>query len=127
MPGFDMYIDPVTHDYVDDGWGDFETDDTLQNACYLQMQSDRGRWPGDGEAGSDLWQLQRGGSSSKQAQRAAEMVRAALKVFVDLGWATDLQADVDQIQTGKWAITAAITDVQHGQIDLTPSVPSGGV
>lgn len=48
----DLYLDPVTHDYVDDGEGGWiETDDN-STAVLVQLDSREGRWWGDPPAGS---------------------------------------------------------------------------
>jgi phage gp46-like protein len=125
MPGFDRKFDPVTHDYVEEG-GSFVLTSTLETALYHQLNDELNAWAGDAEAGSRLHLLQRGRNSEAEAVRTADEMEAAVKPFVDLGWATDFEVAIDRDQHGRWSLASSIKDVQHGTLELDDMIPFGG-
>ncbi|MFH0901901.1 MAG: phage GP46 family protein [Pseudomonadota bacterium] len=126
MPGCNRRLDPLTRDYVSDGFGGYEKTRTLEVPCYHQLSTHREKWWGDAEAGCDLWKLQREGNSDVNARRAVEMVKLALKPFVDAGLAADLEVTSEHDQLGRMVVRSSMTDVQSGQtLDLSPLVAFG--
>ncbi len=125
MAGYDRLIDPTTGDYVDADGGEYEETKTIATAVYHQLKTERGRWWGDADAGSDLYLIRQKGLTRSTVVFAEDAIRTALQPFVDNGQATDVQVAASADAFGKLAIEASITDLQGGRIDVSDIAPVG--
>lgn len=125
MPGLQRKLD-VNGDYVADGKGSYVKTSDLSTPMRHQLQGQRNRWVGDFDAGSDLYQLEREGNSVGTPQIAADMVRRALKPFMDRGEAANLDIITDRDVGGRFGIQSTIHDLQHGEdVNVTELLPGG--
>jgi phage gp46-like protein len=122
MPGWDLRIDPVTKDYVDDGRGGFQTTETIETMLYHQLQTRRNEWVADPELGCTAHLIPPKDTASVALRRRDAFLQA-LKEFVDLGLAADLVVEVDRDQRGRQVIRSSIRDVQRGEINLQGLLP----
>jgi phage gp46-like protein len=124
---YDRKIDSLTHDYVEDGLGGFQTTTSIATELHHQLLSERGRWVGDPDAGSDFHQLRAAGAADTDttAKQAAEYTRNAVQPFLDAGRAADFQVATERDQSGRLVVTSSIRDIQHGAIDLGAIIPFG--
>lgn len=124
MAGTDLALDPVTHDFVDDGHGDWRETESIEPLCHYQLLDDVGLFFADVTAGSRLYQVPRKVSSSALLERE-DAWREALGVFVAQGLAEDLVVETDTDQRGRVVTSGSITDLAAGTIDLTPLLSVG--
>ncbi len=121
----DRRINPLTGDYVMDG-AKYEYTSTIETGCYHQCKGQRNRWPGDPNAGSDLYLIPTKGLTRSTVVFAEDAIRRALQPFIDSGDATDLQIETEVEPTfGRLILQSSITDVQAGQLNLTDIAPVG--
>ena len=127
MPGLDRMIDWRTGDYIDDGSGGTEYTPTIATQVYHQIQGRLGDWVGDDEAGSRLFELGRSGNDIETLDAANEILKSALKPFIDDGSATDLQTEVVEDENkNRMALHSEMRDAQYGDpMDLSPLLPTG--
>lgn len=124
MPGRDRKIDN-TGDYISDGKGSYVMTTTLETAIWHQIQGELDHWVGDPTAGSDFFRLARAGNSQKTSMRATDMVKRAMKPFLDLGLAAQLEVVTSRDVAGRFGISSSIHDLQHGTLDITGLLPGG--
>jgi phage gp46-like protein len=119
MAGLDRKIDPVTKDYIADGFGGFETTTTIAPAAYHQLVGKRGFWWGNPDQGSDLHLIANENISQKTFIFAKNAIATAMQMFIDQRRARDLTIDIDSPRPGYMTIESQITDTQGGVIDVS--------
>lgn len=124
MPGWDLEIDPITKDYVDDGHGSFKTTRTAETAIIHQFLTQKNRWVGDPDAGSRIYQLPRK-LSDATVRSALDICKEAMGPLLAAGLVTDYELVSDRDQRGRLAIVGSVHDVQAGELDITPILPGG--
>jgi len=124
MPGTDLALDPVTHDLVDDGHGDWKEDATIAPQVQHQVLDHRGLWFADPGAGSVAHTIPRKANEANVLARE-DAYRDALRVFIETGLAEDLVLETSHVGPGRIDWRASLVDVQHGQLDLTPLLSFG--
>lgn len=123
MPGWDVQIDPVTRDYVDDGAGGFETTDTIATMCFHQLNVHENEWLADPGLGNVAHLIPPKDNATNQLRRR-DAYKRALQVFVDEGLGADLVVAVDRdSRTGRSVTRTSMRDVQRGEIDLQGMLP----
>lgn len=121
----DTALDFVTRDFVDDGAGGWlETNDS-RTAVLFQLESRRGRWPGDPRAGSRIREL----LEREEPASAAELRDAALEALqelVDEQVIAALEVALDTDQAGRPVFVLNYFDPLTGSpVDVAYS-PWGG-
>lgn len=122
MPGLDRKIDPLTRDYVDAGHGEYVETQSIQPALYHQFRTERGRWWGDPDAGSDLYLVARRNLDTGAVVFGKNALRAAAQPFVDDGQARDLVIDGAGDERGRLVLFVSLTDTTTGEAleDIAP-------
>jgi len=124
MPGWDLEIDPITRDYIDDGHGAFKTTVTAETAIYHQFMTHRNRWAGDPDAGCRLYQLPRK-LSDENVRTAIDMCKEAMAPLLAAGLVADYHLSTERDQRGRLGIVGTVEDTQAGELDITPLLPGG--
>ncbi len=125
MPGYDRKIDPLTGDYVDAPGGAYAETFTIEPSVYHQMKTERNRWWGDPDAGSDLYLVKQQGTGVAGQRFAENALRAALQPFVDQGLAADIETEVEVTARGRVIAAASLTDIQQGPIEVIAPIGEG--
>lgn len=125
MPGTDLDLDSLSHDFVDTANGDDWVEvDHIGPQVQHQILDDRGRFFADLDAGNEAWKIPKKGDRAT-ALRLEDAHREALSVFIRLGLAEDLDLEFGVDQEGRLAWQGSMVDLQHGQLDLTPLLTYG--
>jgi len=124
MPGLDRVIDPITRDYVDDGYGgDVETT-SLQPQLHHTLLDRRNQWPPFPGGGNEAHLVERlADETSMNELRGA--YEDALRPYVTDGLAEDMVVEVTRDQLNRLAWVASLVDKQYGKIELTPLLAYG--
>lgn len=93
----DLYIDPITRDYVLED-GRFQVDDDLTTQVYLCLETQRGTRIGDKDFGSRLHELTK--NPQRSAEQAPALVKEALQPLFDEGLITDVVTVATAIEEG---------------------------
>lgn len=124
VPGYDRQLDPLTGDYVDATGGEYAETLTIAPAVYHQVKGER-RWWGDPDHGSDLYLVKQQGTGIAGQRFAENAIRAALQVLADAGLADDVEVVAEGHANGRIVMQTAITDVQHGALELMTPLGEG--
>jgi phage gp46-like protein len=127
VAGLDRAIDPLTQDYEDADGGEYAETRTLATAFYHQLRTERNRFWGDPEAGSELYLVRTMGVRQSTVLFIEDTIRTALQPFIEAGLASDLEVEVEGTESGRHIIEASITDRQGGRVDLSDIAPVGEV
>lgn len=120
MP-FDRLLDPVTHDYIDDGAGGTETTTTVATSMMSQFFITLNAWCLRGEAGNDLAKLLAQGDIGEQViQEAREILLLAMKPMLDAGQLADPILEIEKDTEGRLVIVNSVLDVQSGTRIVLP-------
>jgi hypothetical protein len=125
MMAHDTALDFRTRDYIDTGTGEWlETEDS-RTAVLFQLESRRGAWFGDADAGSRIAELIESGEPVSAAQLRDEALRC-LQVLVEDAIISDLVVEEDVDEAGRAAIVLHYRDRTTGSpVDIAYS-PWGG-
>ena len=124
MPGTDLTLDPISHDLVDDGAGDWVETSTIEPQLAHQLLDLKGLWFADQDAGCDAYLLPRK-ANSRTFRGLEDAYRSALRPFIAAGLAEDLTFAVTTNAIGRLAWLASLVDVQHGELDISPLLTYG--
>lgn len=124
MPGTDLTLDPVTHDLVDDGAGDWSETGDLSPQLAHQLLDLKGLWFADPDAGCLAYAIPRKVNRST-FRRLEDAYRDSLRPFIELGLAEDLSIVMTTDLIGRLAWLASLVDIQHGELDITPLLAYG--
>lgn len=119
-------IDPGTRDFVSDGDGGYTYTTDARTAVYLAIQGERGRWWGDAQAGSRLWELDQAKSLARSTdEEISDIVLEALQYLVDANRISDIEIITERDgQRGLFEVT--MRDTSNGtQIRLTELLSTG--
>jgi hypothetical protein len=123
MPGRTRAIDPLTHDYLDAGYGHFQYTTDASTALQHQMLGKKNHWVGDPDAGSMLYTVQKK-STLPNAIAVKNIVLTDLKPLVAAGLITDVTAEVARDIHGIFC-AAEVRDVSGAVTNLSPLLPGG--
>jgi hypothetical protein len=109
VAGYDLFIDHLTGDLVDDGAGEFETTDTAAMAVYLQLCCELDAWVVE----PDL-----GGRAHLVPRKNNLTTGTALKVAY-----VDPVITIDRDKVGRIVMYSSARDSQRGQLELSDLLP----
>lgn len=121
---FDVLLDPVTGDFVDDGAGAIVVTTTSETAVVLQLLTHYQGWWGDPEAGSRLHDLEQ--FQSDPGPLIEDETRRALGVLVAAGRIADVDAKAVESQAGRVDASTSFRDVKTGSAVVLAVPASGG-
>lgn len=124
MPGTDLVIDPITRDFVDDGFGDWEETTTLAPQIHHQLLDHLGLWFADVDAGCGAYAIPHK-ANRRTFALLEDAYRDALSVFIQAGLAEDLSIEIETDRVGRLVWSGSLVDLQHGELDITPLLSFG--
>lgn len=90
----DVYIDPITRDFVETDTGEWEETENAGTAVMIQIESEEGAWWGDGEAGSQNAAILR--SELPTIEELQDSTRRSLLRLVAAGMISDLHVTIEE-------------------------------
>jgi phage gp46-like protein len=122
VAGYDLFIDHLTGDLVDDGAGEFETTDTAAMAVYLQLCCELDAWVVEPDLGGRAHLVPRKNNlTTGTALKVAYL--EAYQPLVDDGRIVDPVITIDRDKVGRIVMYSSARDSQRGQLELSDLLP----
>ncbi len=120
----DRKLDPITHDYIPDGAGGFETTETIETEMQHQILDRFAMWWGDPSAGSMLYMLAQANLGERDRLLAKRYSEVALQSIVDGGRATNLRVTsrIDKTYQ-RIVVENTLSDVHSAGADVSVLTP----
>lgn len=124
MAGFDRILDPISKDYlVDTSNNSWQKTRTARTAIHHAILGYRGKWCGDSEYGSRLYELLQGKSTLRTPKVLEDIITEALQRLIDAGRISAPEI-ITERTLDRTAIEVVVTDLHSGEeLDITNLLP----